>query len=120
VIVLPLGDGRLVAGGTFHPDDHEPAVRGEVIDEIRREVVRLVPAAEGVGISHAWCCFRPGTPDQMPVIDAVPGATNAWLSVGHFRTGLLMAPAAGRAIASWIADGERPDGLDAFSLVRFG
>jgi len=119
IIVVPLDDGRLVAGGTFHPDDHSPEVRPEVIADIHEEMVRLVPAAAGAEVTHGWCCFRPGTPDEMPVIDAVPGLDNAWLSVGHFRTGILMAPGAGRKVAEWIASGARPEGLDAFAVARF-
>jgi glycine oxidase len=120
IIVLPLDDGSLVAGGTFHPDDREDVVRDDAISGIRDELAKLVPASAGVETSHAWCCFRPGTPDWMPVIDRVPGVDNAWLSVGHFRTGLLMAPGAGRAVAEWIDTGKRPPGLESFELARFG
>ena len=119
IIVLPIGRGRLVAGGTFDPDDRSPEVRDEVISEIRDEMVRLVPASAQVSVTQAWCCFRPGTPDEMPVIDRVPGVANAWLSVGHYRTGLLMSPAAGKGVAEWIRSGDRPAELDAFGLARF-
>jgi len=117
--VRQLPDGRLLAGGTLDPDDHEPDVRDDVVAGLREEMVALVPGAAGLSIDHAWTCFRPGTPDGLPVIDRVPGLDNAWLSAGHFRTGLLVAPAAARAIASWIAGTERPPELASFSLGRF-
>jgi glycine oxidase len=120
IIVVPLPDGRYVAGGTFDPGDDSPDVRPTVVEGIRREMVRLVPKAAGLEVTHAWCCFRPGTPDSMPVIDRAPGLDNAWLSVGHFRTGILLAPAAGEAVASWVANGEQPRGLSAFAVGRFG
>jgi len=44
---------------------------------------------------------------------------NAFVNVGHYRTGLLVAPAAGEAIASWIITGTRPEILDAFAADRF-
>ncbi|MGH2785417.1 MAG: NAD(P)/FAD-dependent oxidoreductase [Actinomycetota bacterium] len=118
VIALPLPDGRLLAGGTFDVGDHEPVVRRNVVEGIRSELSRVLPGTADLATERAWCCFRPGTPDELPVIDRVPGLENAWLSVGHFRTGLLMAPASGRAIAGWIG-GEPSDGLDAFALSRF-
>jgi len=120
IIIVPLEDGRLVAGGTFDTGDDAPDVRDDVIASIREEMMRLIPATAGVAVTHRWCCFRPGTADAMPVIDAVPGVTNAWVSAGHFRTGILMAPAAGEAVAAWITTGERPAGLGAFSVARFG
>ncbi|HJR18314.1 MAG TPA: FAD-dependent oxidoreductase [Actinomycetota bacterium] len=118
IIALPLPGGRLLAGGTFDLGDEEPVVRDDVVRGIRAELSRILPATAGLATERAWCCFRPGTPDELPVIDRVPGLENAWMSVGHFRTGLLMAPAAGRAVASWIG-GERPGGVEAFALSRF-
>jgi glycine/D-amino acid oxidase-like deaminating enzyme len=116
VIVLPLPDGRLVAGGTFDVGDDEPVVRDDVVAGIRAEMSRVLPATENLATERAWVCFRPGTPDEMPVIDRVPGFENAWMSVGHYRTGLLLAPGAGRMVAGWIG-GEEPTG--SFALSRF-
>jgi glycine/D-amino acid oxidase-like deaminating enzyme len=118
ILVLQLPDGRLVAGGTFEPDDDSPAVRPEAVEAIRAEVARLLPAAAGTGVERAWCCFRPASPDDLPVIDRAPGAEDVYASLGHFRTGLLVAPAAGEALASWIATGRRPEALAAFGLDR--
>lgn len=120
VLVLPLPDGRLLAGGTFDVGDDSPVVRDPVVEAIRTEMTRLLPQTGGVGVERAWCCFRPGTPDELPVIDRVPGLENAWMSVGHYRTGLLIGPGAGRAIASWIASSEAPSGMEAFGAMRFG
>lgn len=119
IIVIPFADQTLVAGGTFHPDDTSIAVEDEVVAGIQNEVRRLLPPAAGVGVARAWCCFRPGTIDEMPVIDRIPALENAWMSVGHFRTGLLVAPAAGRAVAEWIGSGVRPGSVEAFALGRF-
>jgi glycine oxidase len=118
VIVLPLEDGRLLAGGTFDRDDDETVVRGSVVEQIRAEMSRILPSTRQLAVERAWCCLRPGTPDEMPVIDRVPGLTNAWMSVGHYRTGLLLGPAAGRVVADWIG-GTTPAGIGAFSLSRF-
>jgi glycine/D-amino acid oxidase-like deaminating enzyme len=38
----------------------------------------------------------------------VPGLSNAWITSGHYRTGILLAPAAGAALASWITTQRRP------------
>ena len=57
--------------------------------------------------------------DGQPVIDQIPGLDNAWVSAGHDGTGLLLAPAAGRALAAWIASGRRPTEIDSLALARF-
>lgn len=119
IIVIPFADGTLVAGGTFNPGDTSPAVDDDVVAVVQKEVERLLPAAAGIPVAHTWVCFRPGTIDEMPVIDRIPRLDNAWMSVGHFRTGLMMAPEAGRAVADWVATGSCPVPLEAFALARF-
>jgi glycine oxidase len=118
-VATPLEDGRLLAGGTFDYGDESPAVRPEVVDAIMGGLRAALPALSGVGISHAWCCFRPRHPDGRPVIDRVPGLRNAWLTSGHFRTGILNAPATGLAIARWISGGQPPPEARAWSAARF-
>jgi len=118
--VGPLPDGGLLAGGTRDEDDLSPAVRPDVVERIRRRLGELLPAARGVRLTHRWCCFRPATSDGQPVLDRVPGTDNAWVSAGHGGTGILLAPAAGRALATWIATGRRPGEVAGFGLSRFG
>jgi len=115
----PLPGGGLLAGGTRDEGDQSPQLRPEVVASIQRRLGKLLPAAQALRLTHSWCCFRPATADGQPVIDRVPGLDNAWVSAGHDGTGLLLAPATGQALASWIATGRRPTGIDSFALARF-
>lgn len=119
-LVLQLPGGEIIAGGTLDEGDDDPAVREEVIDHIRTALAALLPRTADLAVGHAWCCFRPATADEQPVIDRAPGLDNAWVTCGHFRTGILMAAATGDALSRWIADGRRPDGIGEFGLERFG
>jgi glycine oxidase len=114
-----MADGRLLAGGTRDEGDHSPQVHPEVIQHIRRRLAELLPAAGQVRVRYQWCCFRPATADGQPVIDQVPGLDNAWVSAGHDGDGLLMAPATGQALATWIATGRQPQEVASFGLSRF-
>lgn len=107
-LATQLEDGRLLAGGTLDFGDQTSTVRGEVTEAVRAELSAALPALTGLGLTHQWCCFRPRHPDELPVIDRVPGLENAWITSGHFRTGILMAPSTGWALAQWISAGERP------------
>jgi glycine/D-amino acid oxidase-like deaminating enzyme len=114
-----MTDGGLLAGGTRDEGDHSAQVRPEVIQGIRRRLGALLPAAAQVRVRYQWCCFRPATADGQPVIDRVPGLDNAWVSAGHDGDGLLMAPATGQALASWITTSRRPREVASFGLSRF-
>jgi glycine/D-amino acid oxidase-like deaminating enzyme len=119
-LAATLDDGRLLVGGTLDVGDDERVVRPEVIASMWAEVERAWPSARGIRISHQWACFRPAHPDHLPVIDAIPSLGNAWVTSGHYKTGILMAPATGRVLAEWIRSGQRPAAVDGFGLARFG
>jgi len=118
-VATQLEDGRLLAGGTFDIGDEDPAVQPDVIASIRDGLVAALPAAKGLGIAYQWCCFRPRHPDRRPVIDHVPGLDNAWLTSGHFRTGILNAPATAAVLARWISAGQPPAEPGTWSATRF-
>jgi glycine/D-amino acid oxidase-like deaminating enzyme len=122
-IVAPLAtqieNGQLLAGGTFDLGDESPAVQPDVIDAIIDGLAAVVPELSGIGVSHQWCCFRPRHPDRRPVIDMVPGLANAWLTSGHFRTGILNAPVTAAVLSRWIQAGEPPVEAGTWSATRF-
>jgi glycine oxidase len=118
-VATQLEDGRLLTGGTFDIGDEDPAIQPDVIESIMDGLVAALPAAKGLGIAYRWCCFRPRHPDQRPVIDRVPGLDNAWLTSGHFRTGILNAPATAAVLARWISAGQPPPEPGTWSATRF-
>jgi glycine/D-amino acid oxidase-like deaminating enzyme len=114
-----IEDGRLLVGGTLDIGDHERVVRAEIADALWRDLVAVWPPAKEMHVDYRWACFRPVHPDRVPVIDRVPGVSNAWFTSGHYKTGILLAPATGRALAQWIATADRPPEIEAFSVSRF-
>jgi glycine oxidase len=118
-VATQLEDGRLLVGGTFDMGDETPKVRPEVIGSILEALYATLPSVRGLGAAYQWCCFRPRHPDGRPVIDRVPGLDNAWLTSGHFRTGILMAPVTAQTIARWISQDQPPPEAAAWSSARF-
>ncbi len=118
-LATQIENGQLLAGGTFDPGDESPAVQPEVIDAIVQGLAAVLPALRGIGVAYQWCCFRPRHPDRRPVIDMVPGLANAWLTSGHFRTGILNAPVTAAVLSRWIAAGEPPVEAGTWSATRF-
>jgi glycine oxidase len=114
-----FGDGRFMAGGTHDLGDDSPDVRPDVVASIWAGLQMAVPGVREGRMSHQWCCFRPTHPDMLPVIDRVPGLANAWVTSGHFSSGILNAPATGHALAEWIAGGQQPESVKGLEIGRF-
>jgi glycine oxidase len=118
-VATQIESARLLAGGTLDVGDEGPGIQREIIESIMSDLVAALPAAEGLGVDYQWCCFRPRHPDGRPVIDQVPGLSNAWLTSGHFRTGILNAPATAAVLARWITAGQPPAEPGTWSATRF-
>jgi len=117
-LATQLEDRRLLAGGTLDTGDATAEVRAEVTDRIRAELAAALPLLAPVRLTHRWCCWRPRHPDGLPVIDRIPGLSNAWVTSGHYRTGILTAPATGSALAQWITSGQRPAHAGPWTIQR--
>ena len=89
---LPI-DPDLVA-----PDDG-------AIDRLKALCVRMSPVLARAPVLASQACYRPVTPDGLPLIGAVPGARGAYVATGHGVWGILNAPATGEAMAELIRDG---------------
>jgi glycine oxidase len=119
-VVSPIDEGRLLIGGSVDVGDSSPEVRESVAARMWHELQARLPEAASVRLTHQWCCFRPHHPDSLPVLDRVPGVRNAWLTSGHYKTGILMAPVTGQMLAEWLTSDQPPAGVAELSASRPG
>ena len=115
---MPRGDGRLVIGATVEERGFDTAVSAGGVHELLREAYRALPEIAELELADAQAGLRPGTPDNAPLIGA--GAIDGLLlATGHFRNGVLLAPATAEAIAALLS-GEQPAvDISAFVPERF-
>lgn len=117
VYLAPRPDGRLILGATVEEMGFDGRVTGGGVHELLREAYRLLPDVAEMEFLDAIAGFRPGTPDNMPIIGrtAVDGLI---LATGHYRNGILLAPATATAVSD-LVEGREPEGLAAVSPDRF-
>lgn len=69
-------------------------------------------------IRDPWVGGRPMLPDGLPVIDRLPGHSNAYVATGHGMLGVTLGPVTGRALADFVTTGRRPAALTPFGFAR--
>ena len=116
--LVPREDGRLLIGATVERTGFEKAVTPAGIGRLLTDAVRMVPVLADAPIVETWSGFRPDTPDHLPVLGPTD-VEGLWFATGHFRNGILLAPATARALAEWITEGRTRLPVDAFSAMRF-
>jgi glycine oxidase len=118
VYLIPRSDGRMLIGATSEEAGFDKRVVPETILKLRQAATDLVPKLAEARFLQAWAGLRPGTPDGLPILGATttPGY---FVATGHFRDGILLAPATARVMGQVIA-GKKPEGdLSAFAAARF-
>ncbi|MBD0335230.1 MAG: FAD-binding oxidoreductase [Cyanobacteria bacterium Co-bin13] len=99
--LVPLGGGSYWIGATVEfPTDADPSwVLGLKLEEERLEAVRqgaiaFCPALAEATVTKTWFGLRPRPQGQpAPVITQLPGHPQVWVASGHYRNGVLLAPA---------------------------
>jgi glycine oxidase len=115
---VPRRDGRVLVGASLEDAGFR---RGNTVAEVGRlldAVRRMMPALGEAEIERQWMGFRPGSPDGLPYLGPVAGRRGLWVSTGHYRNGVVLAPISADLIARWIM-GQPPSlAMEAFSPDR--
>jgi glycine oxidase len=118
VYLIPRSDGRILIGATVEEAGFDKRVDPAVIQKLRQAAVELAPGLAEARMLEAWTGLRPGTPDGLPIM-GVTAAAKVFVSTGHYRNGILLAPASARVMGQ-VVRGDKPDcDLSAFSPARF-
>ncbi len=102
---LPREDGQTYVGATVEEAGYRKRTTMAGLRRLRSGVASIVPALADAPQRLAWAGLRPATPDAMPALGRLPGWRNAWVSSGHFRTGILLSPISGKLLARAILSG---------------
>jgi glycine oxidase len=96
--LIPRADGRVLAGSTLEEVGFDKTTSREARDSLWQSAVSIVPALADCEVEHQWTGLRPGSPDGVPFIGPVPGIANLYVNAGHYRNGLVLAPASTRLL----------------------
>ncbi|MEH2177760.1 NAD(P)/FAD-dependent oxidoreductase [Nostoc sp.] len=103
--VVPVGGGDYWVGATleFPSNGDEIPPNQELLESIKEQAIAFCPELATATILRTWSGLRPrpeGRP--APVIGKLPGFNNVLLATGHYRNGVLLAPATAYAIREMI------------------
>jgi glycine oxidase len=118
VYLVPRSSGQILVGATVEDVGYDKAVNPAMIEQLHRAASNYVPELASAALVKSWAGLRPGTPDDLPILGETD-TRNIFIAAGHFRNGILLAPATARVMADLIA-GKTPEiDLRSFSAGRF-
>lgn len=118
--LCPKADGRVIVGATEIARDRSLSTDKARIDAMKQGAVRAAPALAQSAEIERWAGLRPATGDSLPIIGSAPeGPSGLFYALGHYRNGVLLAPATAAALAKLILKGKGAEALAPFSAGRF-
>lgn len=116
--IVPRGNGLVVAGSTIENAGFEKNVTAAGIAAILGTAIELTPELANAAIEETWSGLRPDTPDHLPLIGPSE-IEGLWLATGHYRNGILLAPATASILGNWILQGIPNFEVEAYAPHRF-
>lgn len=90
---IPRRDGHILVGSTLEYEGYDKTPTENALESLKGSAVELIPALADAEVVGHWAGLRPGSPDGVPFIGPVLKHEGLWLNCGHFRNGLVLAPA---------------------------
>jgi glycine oxidase len=116
--LIPREDGSILAGSSMEEAGFDRSTDADVQRSIHESVRRLVPALAAHQPTDVWADLRPVPHDGLPLVGRDPDAEGLFYATGYGRTGILMAPLAGRIVADQILGDPVPEPWQAFAPRR--
>ncbi len=119
--LVPRLDGSLIVGATVEHVGFDKTVCANDMARLRARAVALLPTLLTAPVLEQWAGLRPVTVDGLPLIGLRSLAevdAHVYVAAGHFRNGVLLAPATAHVMAQLLLDEAPSIDLNAFQPER--
>ena len=102
--VIPRADGRILVGSTLRRGQWDQRPSAGAAEALRESAAVLWPPLADAAPVAQWAGLRPGSDRAWPWLSGVPQAPGVFVAAGHYRNGLVSAPASASLLASLMCD----------------
>jgi glycine oxidase len=113
--------GTAIIGATLEDAGFDTTTHTSALNTLRAHAATLLPqlaSPTAAPTIDSWAGLRPATPDHLPILGRI-GSSNDSLATGHFRNGILLAPATASILADLLEDKTPPIDIAPFTPSRF-
>ncbi len=104
--IIPRKDGRILVGSTTEDAGFDKKTTVPVKQELYDYAISTIPELKRYEIERHWAGLRPSSSDGIPVIGQHPELANLFINSGHYRNGVVMAPASARLLVETMTQQE--------------
>ncbi len=108
--LIPRQDGRILVGSTLENVGFNKQTTTDAYQALYQAAQNLIPDIRQFPVEHHWAGLRPSAPKGIPYIGEHPEVKGLYINTGHFRNGIVTAPASAQLLANLIL--QQPPILD--------
>lgn len=113
--------GTALIGATEEDAGFDMHVFQPDLDALRSRAAVFIPqlaSRDAAPQVEAWAGLRPATADRLPLIGRLPHSPRQFIAAGHFRNGILLAPATAAVLADLLEQKQPAVRLESFDPAR--
>jgi glycine oxidase len=122
IYIVPRTSGpnacRLSIGATIEDAGFDKTLHASDLARLRSLATALFPPLVDAPQLEAWAGLRPATSDGLPLLGALSNQPNHFIAAGHYRDGILLAPATAHVMAQLLTGAAPSISLTPFSPTR--
>ena len=103
VYIIPRENGQLYVGATMEEEGFDSRQTAGASLDLLYHAFQVLPGVYEMIIRESGHGFRPALRDNQPMIGS-SSHPNLWFNIGHYRHGIMLAPAAGRLFTDALLD----------------
>ena len=107
--LIPRKNGSILIGSTAEYTGFQAQTTAKARNNLYQFAIETVPALSNNRIINHWAGVRPGSADSIPYICEHPALKNLYFNTGHFRNGIVSAPASAELLAELMIDDKHSD-----------
>lgn len=115
--LIPRRDGRILVGSTVEHVGFDKRLTTDARESLQAFAGQILGDA-ALDIETQWSGLRPGSEDGLPFIGEHPRHPGLFLNTGHYRNGLVMAPASAELLADLVEGLVTQVDADAYALAE--
>lgn len=104
VYVIPRQDGHLLVGSTIEDVGFNKKTTITARNNLMQKAREILPSLDKMPIIKQWAGLRPATKKNSPYIGRHSTLSNLFINAGHFRYGIVMAPASAEILTNEITN----------------
>ena len=106
--LIPRQDGYILAGSTVEDSGFNKNITTDARKQLLESAHNFLPELTEETLVGHWAGLRPGSPENIPVINRHPVFDNLYLNSGHHRYGVTMALGSAHLLSNMIMKNPQP------------